>query len=369
MTDLLAVRAAEDCRWDCVALGEVMLRFDPGEGRIRTARSFQVWEGGGEYNVARGLRKTFGLRTSVVTALPRSELGALAEDLILQGGVDVSNIVWREADGVGRNTRMGLNFTERGFGVRGALGASDRAHSAASQMRPDEVDWDRLFGSSATGGDGVRWLHTGGVFTALSATTAETTLTAIRAARRHGVVVSHDMNYRASLWSSHPDPEAARRVNREIAGLADVLVGDEYAWQSCLGVGGHAPRADPTDAAPFDALVARVAPDLPNVRVFAATLRDPVSASVNRWGAVLWTGGDRYATPVRDIAVLDRVGGGDGFVSGMAYGFLQGLGPQTAVDFGAAHGALAMTTPGDNAMTTLAEVSALAGGGTAAAIR
>lgn len=368
MTDLLAVRPAEDCRWDCVALGEVMLRLDPGEGRIRTARSFQVWEGGGEYNVARGLRKTFGMRTSVVTALPRNEMGALAEDLILQGGVDTSHILWREADGVGRNTRMGLNFTERGFGVRGALGASDRANSAASQMRPDEVDWDAVFGGVKDVG-GVRWLHTGGIFAALSESTAATTLAAIRAAKRHGVVVSYDLNYRASLWSSHPDPDAARRVNREIAGLVDVLVGDEYAYESCLGIDSHAPRADPTDAAPFDALVARASADLPNVKVFAATLRDPVSASVNRWGAVLWAGAKRYATPVREIAVLDRVGGGDGFVSGMAYAFLNGLGSQTAVDYGAAHGALAMTTPGDNAMTSRDEVAALAGGRGAAAIR
>ena len=364
MTDLLAVRPAEDCRWDCVALGEVMLRLDPGEGRIRTARSFQVWEGGGEYNVARGLRKTFGMRTAVVTALPRNEMGALAEDLILQGGVDTSHILWREADGIGRNTRMGLNFTERGFGVRGALGASDRANTAASQMQPDEVDWDALFG-----GEGVRWLHTGGIFAALSESTAATTLAAIRAAKRHGVIVSYDLNYRASLWSSHPDPDAAQRVNREIAGLADVLIGDEYAWESCLGVGGHAARADQTDAAPFDALVTRSSGDLPNVRIFAATLRDPVSASVNRWGAVLWASGKRYATPVREIAVLDRVGGGDGFVSGMAYAFLNGLGPQIAVDYGAAHGALAMTTPGDNAMTSLQEVEAVAGGRGAAAIR
>lgn len=364
MTDLPGLKPALECRWDCVALGEVMLRLDPGEGRIRMARSFQVWEGGGEYNVARGLRKTFGLRTSVVTALPRNEMGALAEDLILQGGVDTSHILWRETDGVGRNTRMGLNFTERGFGVRGALGASDRANSAASQMRPDEVDWDALFASQ-----GVRWLHTGGIFAALSESTAATTLAAVQAARRHGVMVSHDLNYRASLWASHPDPEAARRFNREIAGLVDVLVGDEYAYESCLGISGHAARTDPADAAPFDALVARAGADLPNIKVFAATLRDPVSASVNRWGAVLWIGGRRYASPVREIAVLDRIGGGDGFVSGMIYAFLNGLGPQAAVDYGTAHGALAMTTPGDNAVTSLAEVEALAGGRGAAAIR
>ena len=364
MTDLLALRRAEDCRWDCVALGEVMLRLDPGEGRIRTARSFQVWEGGGEYNVARGLRKTFGLRTSVVTALPRNEMGALAEDLILQGGVDASHILWREADGVGRNTRMGLNFTERGFGVRGALGASDRANSAASQLRPDEIDWDAMFG-----GEGVRWLHTGGIFAALSESTAETALAAIRAAKGHGVVVSYDLNYRASLWSSHPDADAARRVNREIAGLVDVLVGDEYAWASCLGVESGEVRADPCDSGPFDRLVQRAAGDFPNVKVFAATLRDPVSASVNRWGAVLWAGGGRYVAAAREIAVLDRVGGGDGFVSGLAWAFLTGLGPQAAVDYGTAHGALAMTTPGDNAMTSPAEVRALVEGGGAAAVR
>ena len=364
MTDLLALRPAEDCRWDCVALGEVMLRLDPGEGRIRTARSFQVWEGGGEYNVARGLRKTFGLRTSVVTALPRNEMGALAEDLILQGGVNTSHILWREADGIGRNTRMGLNFTERGFGVRGALGASDRANSAASQMRPDEVDWEALFG-----GEGVRWLHTGGIFAALSESTAETALAAIRVAKRHGVIVSYDLNYRASLWSSHPDTDAARRVNREIAGLVDVLVGDEYAWASCLGVETGDVRADPCDSGPFDRLVQRVAGDFPNVKVFAATLRDPVSASVNRWGAVLWGGGRRHEAPAREIAVLDRVGSGDGFVSGLVWAFLTGLGPQAAVDSGTDHGALAMTTPGDNAMTSLAEVRALVDGGSAAAVR
>ena len=364
MTELPGLRPIEDCRWDCVAMGEVMLRLDPGEGRIRTARSFQVWEGGGEYNVARGLRKTFGLRTCVITALPRNEMGALAEDLILQGGVDTSHILWREADGIGRSTRMGLNFTERGFGVRGALGVSDRANSAASQMRSDEVDWDALFG-----GDGVRWLHTGGIFAALSESTAETALAAIRAAKRHGVVVSYDLNYRASLWSSHPDPDAARRINREIAGLVDVLVGDEYAWASCLGIETPEPRADPCDSGPFDRLVQHVAGEFPNVKVFAATLRDPVSASINRWGAVLWMEGRRYQTPAREIAVLDRVGGGDGFVAGLVWALLCGLGPQAAVDHGAAHGALAMTTPGDNASASLAEVRAAVEGRGAAAIR
>jgi 2-dehydro-3-deoxygluconokinase len=364
MTGLKGLRAAEDCRWDCVALGEVMLRLDPGEGRVRSARSFQVWEGGGEYNVARGLRKTFGQRTSVVTALPRTEIGALVEDLILQGGVDTSHVLWRDADGVGRNTRVGLNFTERGFGVRGALGVSDRANSAASQLRPDEIDWEHLFGA-----EGVRWLHTGGIFAALSESTARTALAAVRAAKRHGVIVSYDLNYRASLWSSHPDPDAARRVNREIAGLVDVLVGDEYAYASCLGLSTEEARVDPADSGPFDRMVERVHGNLPNVQVFAATLRDPVSASVNRWGGVLWMGAERYASEVREIAILDRVGGGDGFVSGMAWALMEGLGAQAAVDYGVAHGALAMTTPGDNAMTSLEQVRALCEGAGTAAVR
>lgn len=364
MIQLKGLRPAEDCRWDAVALGEVMLRLDPGEGRIRSARSFQVWEGGGEYNVARGLRKTFGLRTSVVTALPRTETGALVEDLILQGGVDTSHILWRDADGVGRNTRVGLNFTERGFGVRGALGCSDRANSAASQIRAEEVDWDSLFG-----GEGVRWLHTGGIFAALSADTARTALAAIRAAKRHGVIVSYDLNYRASLWSSHPDPDNARTVNREIAALADILIGDEYAFASCLGIETPERRSHPADSGPFDVLAQRLAADMPHVQVFAATLRDPVSASLNRWGGVLWTGGTRYETPVREIAVLDRVGGGDGFVSGLAWAFMEGLDAQAAVDYGSAHGAIAMTTPGDNAATSLAEVKALVEGKGAAAVR
>ena len=356
---LLVLRPAGDCRWDCVVLGEVMLRFDPGEGRVRSSRSFQVWEGGGEYNVARGLASTFDLRTSVVTALPRNDLGELAAGLIRQGGVDTCHVIWRDADGIGRNTRMGLNFTERGLGVRPPMGLSDRANSAASRMRPDEIDWDALFGV-----EGVRWLHTGGIFAALSASTAETTLAALRAARRHDVVVSYDLNYRASLWETHPDPDAARRVNGEILGLADVVIGDERAFASCLGLkldGGD--RADPMDSAPFDRLAAQLAESHPNVRVLAATMRGAATASRNDWAGVLWTGGRRYASTRREnLEILDRVGGGDGFVSGLAWAFLNDLGPQAAVDYGAAHGALAMTTPGDNAMTDLAEVRALVEG-------
>lgn len=353
-------------RWDCVALGEVMLRFDPGEDRIRSARHFRVWEGGGEYNVARGLRKTFGHSTAVLTALPRNELGLLAEELILQGGVDTSQVLWRDHDGIGRNTRMGLNFTERGFGLRAALGLSDRANSAAAQIRSDEFDWAALFGP-----DGTRWLHTGGIFAALSETSAQTAVAAVQAARRHGVLVSYDLNYRASLWDSHPDPDAARRTNCAIAGECDVLIGDEYSFAACLGmdVADLGARATPMDPGPADAAALRALDRFPQLKAVAFTLRDARSASYNAWAGVLHTRDGRYASVARDLHILDRVGGGDAFMAGLIHAFLSGQGPQSAVDIGAAHGALAMTTPGDNAMVSLEEVEAVARGDTAAARR
>ncbi|MBX9461242.1 MAG: sugar kinase [Brevundimonas sp.] len=338
-----------------------MLRFDPGEDRVRNARSFRVWEGGGEYNVARGLRKTFRRPTAVATALPRNELGLLAEGLILQGGVDASLILWRDHDGVGRNTRLGLNFTERGFGPRAALGVSDRANSAAAQIRPDEFDWDRLFGPG-----GARWLHTGGIFTALSPSTAETAVAAVEAACRLGVPVSCDLNYRASLWDGHPDPQAARLINRRIVEACDLVFGDEYSLAACLGLeAGRAQRREKAmDDGPPSAAAALAFATFPHLKGVAYTLRDPVSASINAWQGVLHLrDGGRFASVARaQLEVLDRVGGGDAFAAGIIHGLLSGTGAQTAVDLGAAHGALAMTTPGDNAEVSLAEVEALARG-------
>ncbi|WP_339870616.1 sugar kinase [uncultured Brevundimonas sp.] len=359
-------KSAGECRWDCLALGEVMLRFDPGEDRIRTARSFRVWEGGGEYNVARSLRRTFGWRTAIATALPRTELGALAEDLILQGGVDMSPVVWREADAIGRDSRMGLNFTERGFGVRSALGCSDRANSAASQLAPGEIDWDTLFGR-----DGVRWLHTGGVFTALSSSTAAITLEAVKAARRHGTRVSFDLNYRPSLWTSHGDPETLRRVNREIVSNCDVLFGDELAIAGCLGEA-NAPvaRETPTDRRPFDHSVDQLIARYPQLSVVATTLRDPVTATRNGWGGLIREGDVRHASHyIEDLEILDRVGGGDAFAAGVVHALLSGFGAQVAVDWGTAHGALAMTTPGDTAVSSIGEIIRFLGPNAAATVR
>lgn len=363
--DTLPLLPADGRRWDCVALGEVMLRFDPGEGRIRSARGFRVWEGGGEYNVARGLRKTFGRRTAVLTALPRNDIGLLVEDLMLQGGVDTGQVVWRDYDGIGRNTRVGLNFTERGHGVRPALGVSDRANSAAAQLRPDEFDWEALLGPG-----GARWLHTGGIFAALSETTAGTALAAVRAARRHGVAVSYDLNYRASLWDSHPDPDAARRVNRAIVAECDLLVGDEFSFASCLGLDVPAPRSAPMDSAPADAACARLFDEFPGLKLIAFPLRDARSATRNGWGGVLHARGRRFESRLREeLDVLDRVGGGDAFVAGLVHVLLEGGDPQRALDLAVAHGALAMTTPGDNAMASREEVEAVARGDSAAARR
>jgi 2-dehydro-3-deoxygluconokinase len=354
----LAIRPAKDCRYDLVALGEVMLRLDPGEGRVRNARSFSVWEGGGEYNVARGLRRCFGLRTAIVTAFADNDVGRLLEDLVMQGGVDASLVRWAPDDGIGRTVRNGLNFTERGFGVRGALGVSDRGNTAAAQLAPGQIDWEHLFGEL-----GVRWLHTGGIFAALSETTPTVVEEAVRAAARHGTIVSYDLNYRPSLWSGIGGIERAREVNRRLATHIDVMIGNEEDFTACLGleVEGTDPTLSAVDTASFRAMIERASREFPNFKVLATTLRTVRSATLNDWAAIAWSreGGFVEATPRPGLEILDRVGGGDSFASGLLYGLMERNDLQLAVEYGAAHGALAMTTPGDTSTATLAEVEAL----------
>ncbi len=358
----MRLRAADECRYDLVALGEVMLRLDPGEGRIRTARSFRVWEGGGEYNVARGLRRCFGLRTAVVTALADNDVGRLVEDFILQGGVDTSLIRWAPYDGVGRTVRNGLNFTERGFGVRGAVGVSDRGSTAASQLTPSDVDWDHLFGTL-----GVRWLHTGGIFAALSDTTPAVIESAATAARRHGAIVSYDLNYRPSLWQSIGGQPRAQEVNRRLARLVDVMIGNEEDFTASLGfaVPETAPELHELEAAQFRHMIDDVVKEFDNLQVIATTLRTVRTATHNDWGAIAWSEPTGFveATHRPDLEILDRVGGGDSFAAGLAYALMSGHDLATAVEYGAAHGALAMTTPGDTSMASLREVEALVRGG------
>jgi 2-dehydro-3-deoxygluconokinase len=357
---LLGLRPAEDCRWDLVALGEVMLRLDPGEGRIATTRSLGVCEGGGEYNVARGLRRCFGLRTTVVTALADNLVGRLVEDLMLQGGVDQSHVRWVPYDGVGRAVRNGLNFTERGFGVRGAVGCSDRGNTAVAQLHPGDVDWDELFGR-----EGARWFHCGGIFAALSETTSQVAAEAMASARRHGTVVSYDLNYRPSLWKAIGGQGRAREVNRGLAPLVDVMLGNEEDFSAALGftVEGVDENLSTLDPIRFGKMMAQVCAAYPELRAVATTLRAVRSASRNDWSAVCWTDGRLYESAARpDLEILDRVGGGDSFASGLIYGLLSGFGVQQALEYGAAHGALAMTTPGDVSMATRAEVEALVAG-------
>jgi 2-dehydro-3-deoxygluconokinase len=366
MGETLDLRVASECAWDLVALGEVMLRLDPGEGRVSTAREFRVWEGGGEYNVARGLRRCFGLRTSMVTALVDNSVGRLIEDLMLQGGVDTSHIRWVPFDGIGRIARNGLNFTERGFGVRGAIGCSDRGHTAISQLSPGEIDWVSVFA-----GEGARWFHCGGIFAALSETTAAAAEEAMRAARDAGAIVSYDLNFRPSLWERVGGSQRAVEVNRRIANLVDVMFGNEEDFSVALGyeVVGAADMYSRLEIEAYAEMLSSVVRDYPNLKVIATSLRVVRSATVNDWGGLCYAGGRVVASEFESLEILDRVGSGDSFASGMIYGLQSGLAIEEALAYAVAHGALAMTTPGDTSMATLAEVRRLASGGTARVVR
>lgn len=357
----LTIKTKDRCKWDLVALGEVMLRLDPGAGRIHTSREFQVWEGGGEYNVARGLKRCFGMETAVVTAVADNPVGRLVQDLIYQGGVDQSHVRWVEYDGVGREVRNGLNFTERGFGMRAALGCSDRGHTAVSQLKPGDIDWEKIFKH-----EGARWFHCGGIFCALSETTPLVAQEAMEIARRHGTVVSYDLNYRDSLWRSIGGQARARVVNRNLAPLIDVMLGNEEDFTAALGfeVEGLDAQLSRLEVGNFRKMIERVAGEYENIKVVATTLRNAKTATVNDWGAVCYCEGRLYQAPLREnLEIFDRVGGGDSFASGLIYGFLTDQGPQRAVEYGAAHGALAMTTPGDTSMAALAEVEKVMKGG------
>ena len=360
----LQLRPANECAYDIVSLGEVMLRLDPGEGRIRTTRHFAASEGGGEYNVARGLRRCFGKRAAILTALVRDEVGRLLEDCILAGGVDTRFIVWRDSDGIGRTVRNGLNFTERGFGIRGAVGCSDRGNTAVSQLQPSDIDFEYLFGEL-----GVRWLHTGGIFAALSPETAKVALAAMQAAKRHGTIVSYDLNYRPSLWKSVGGLEAAREVNRELAKYVDVMIGNEEDFTACLGfeIEGAGENLDNLQVESFRKMIETAAREYPNFAAIGTTMRQVRTATVNDWGAVAWSREDGHvqATQRDGLEILDRVGGGDSFASGLIYGLMEYGDIARAVEYGAAHGSLAMTTTGDTTMASLEEVERLVAGGSA----
>ena len=356
----LDLNLKENAAFDAVSLGEVMLRLDPGEGRIRTARQFRAWEGGGEYNVVRGLRRCFGLKTAVITAFAENEVGYLMEDFILQGGVDTSLIKWMPTDGIGRICRNGLNFTERGFGIRGAVGCSDRANTAISKATPEDFDFDMIFGTL-----GVKWLHTGGIYAALSEQSCETVLAAIKTAKKYGTVVSYDLNYRPSMWSAIGGKEKAQEVNKEIAKYVDVMIGNEEDFTACLGfeIEGNDANLKTLNLDGYKKMINKAAETYPNFKAVATTLRTVKTATVNDWSAICWANGEIFkAKDYNGLEILDRVGGGDSFASGLIYGLMTTGDAEKAVNYGAAHGALAMTTPGDTTMARKKEVEALMGG-------
>lgn len=360
---MIELRKKENCAYDMLALGEVMLRLDPGDTRIRTTRSFRAWEGGGEYNVARGLRRCFGFKTAVVTAFADNDVGRLIEDFILQGGVDTSFIKWVPYDGIGRNVRNGLNFTERGFGIRGASGVSDRGNTAISQLKPGDIDWEYIFGTL-----GVRWLHTGGIFAALSESTAEVVIEAVKVAKKYGTIVSYDLNYRPSLWKAIGGKEKAQQVNKAIAPYVDVMIGNEEDFTACLGfeIEGNDENLKELNLDGYKKMLSEVTRVYPNFKVIATTLRTVRSASINDWSAMVYAEGEiTKGMELPALEIFDRVGGGDSFASGLIYGLMTYDDAKIAVNYGIAHGALAMTTPGDTSTAVLKEVENIVKGGSA----
>ena len=336
--------------YDAMSLGEVMLRLDPGESRIHTTRSFRVWEGGGEYNVVRALRRVFSQKTGVITALVDNPVGRLIEDLILQGGVCTRDISWTPHDGLGKSARNGLNFTERGFGIRNAVGCYDRGNTACSQMTVADL---------ATVNFNTRLLHTGGIFVALSNSTPVVAREAMLRAKQAGALVSYDLNYRHSLWQSAGGQTSAQQINRSLMPMVDILFGNEEDFSAALGlkIEGLDLDSNKLDSRSYSNAVEAITKEFPNLKVVATTLRVAKSASKNDWGALLFCQGKCYESAQRaDLEILDRVGGGDSFASGVLYGVLTNKDPQWTVECGAAHGALAMTTPGDTSMATLSEV-------------
>ena len=340
---------------DLIALGEVMLRLDPGETRIRSARRFEVWEGGGEYNVARSLSTTFGFTTAIVTALVDNEIGRLIEGLIRSSGVDTSSITWRDFDGIGSTARNGINFLERGYGIRGALGVSDRGHTASSKMDFTDTNWATLFSNNACG-----WFHTGGIFAGLSEMSENTAIAALELARHYSVTTSVDLNFRPSLWK-HQAHRVPQRVFTRLVSNADLVIGGETDFVERL----HIPVSTaPTFIGRFSELACKLLDKFPTVRVVACSERISHSASRNYWRGHAYSQADGLVSSREfdDLEILDRVGGGDGLAAGLIFGLRTGRTLRESINIGAASGALVMTTPGDGSMASLSEVLDVASG-------
>jgi 2-dehydro-3-deoxygluconokinase len=354
------IRDAKECRFDLVSLGECMLRLSPPQhGRIEFAPMLEVWVGGGEYNVAYALSR-LGLRTGWVGGLNSSPMGAIVRNHARAVGMSTEYVVERKYDGVGKKDRIGLNFTEVGVAKRGSVTLYDRGHTATSGMKPGDVNWNKLFKE-----DGVRWLHTGGIFSALSETTRQVVAEAVKAAHEAGTIVSYDLNFRSKLWSS----KDAIATTKPLVPYIDCLIGNEEDFEQVLGYeaeGVDVHKAGALDVGPFKKMVERVVKDYANIKVVGTTLRGVKTATINDWSAIMWADGKFYDGPnFENLEIEDRVGGGDGFASGFTYGFLTGKSPQECVNLGVAHGALLMSTMGDTSQITLDELTHIAGGGSA----
>ncbi len=360
----LNIKNASDSNLDLVSLGECMVRLSPpGRGRIEFTSTFEAHIGGGEYNVAYALSR-LGLKTGWVGGVVDNSVGAMILNHAKTGQMDISKVLRLPYDGVGREARIGLNFTEVGVGPRAAVTLYDRGHSATSKMQPGDVDWGTLF-------EKTRWLHTGGIFTCLSESTQATAATALKAAHDAGTIVSYDLNFRAKLWSS----EQAIKTTKPLVQYIDCLIGNEEDFQKVLGYevqGANDANLKTLPIENYKKMVRQVAKDYPNLKVIGTTLREVLSASENNWSAILYyaqTDTFYHGPSFERLILEDRVGGGDGFASGFAYAFLNDLSPQEAVNYGTAHGALLQTTRGDTSQITLTELQHVVAGGGARIVR
>jgi 2-dehydro-3-deoxygluconokinase len=353
----LALRS-DACELDLLSLGALVHRLDPGIIPFRKARSFDIHVSGGEYNVAANLADCFGLKTGIATAMVNNGIGELVQGRVREMGVKPFYKHF-EHDGV-RGPNIATVYSDRGQGVRPPVVFYNRANEAGAMLKPGDFDWKTIFGS------GVRWFHSGGIFAALSNTTSELIIEGMQAAKASGAVTSFDLNYRAKLWATIGGAAKGQEMIRKIAQHVDFLVGNEEDLQKGLGVEGqdveHKSELDP-DA--FFKMIERTIEKFPNVKMVATTLREVKSTNRHEWAAVLWYDGKRYVSPTMQLDVIDRIGGGDGFASGLIYGMLTGKDPEQALRLGWAHGALITTFPGDTTMAKLPEVETLAKGGSA----
>ena len=355
----LTIRPAADSAYDLMSLGECMVRLSPpGHGRIEFSPTLEVWVGGGEYNVAYALAR-LGMRTGFLSRLVENPVGRIIVNHGRAVGVDMSHVKMAKYDGVGKADRIGLNFTEVGTGVRASVTLYDRGHSAAMNMKPADVDFKQIFAK------GVRWLHTGGIFTALSDHSAATCRAALTAAKDAGTVVSYDLNFRSKLWKA----SEAQAKTKELVPYVDCLIGNEEDFQSVLGFkveGIDEHNLGALDTSAYKKMVEQVVKTYPNIKVVGTTLREVKSGLINNWSAILYVDGTFYESrSFKDLEIEDRVGGGDGFASGFAYGLLNNMSPQECVDLGAAHGALLQTTRGDSSQIDLEELTHVFKGGSA----